>query len=206
MMGVVSPRSSRGATWRAVRPAAWLAAALLAVTVARVAVADDVSLPAGKQMELLAKVADYDRNFRPRAGARAQIVLLVKPDDGDSVRTAAQMQAALARIDTVAGLAHDDRVEPYRGAAALADECRSQHIAVVVVGPGFRDDVEAIRVALDDVDVLTVSAVADYVPKGIVLGFDLVGGHPKMLVHLTQAKRQHVAFMADVLKLMQIYE
>jgi hypothetical protein len=170
------------------------------------ALADDVALPAGKQMELLAKVADYDRNFRDRAGARAKIELLVKPGDGDSLRTATQMQAALAHIDTVAGLPHDDSIVPYRGAAALADECRAQHVAVVVVSPGFRDDVEAIRTALDGVNVLTVSAVADYVPKGIVLGFDLVGGHPKMLVQLTQAKRQHVAFMADVLKLMQVYE
>jgi hypothetical protein len=55
------------------------------------------------------------------------------------------------------------------------------------------------------VDVLTVSAVPDYVPKGIVLGFDLVGGHPKMLVNLGQATRQHVAFTTDVLRLMRVY-
>jgi hypothetical protein len=194
-------RPARGVLWGLVA-----AAALRGLLAPTSAFADDVALPAGKQMELLAKVADYDRNFRERAGPRAKIALLVKQGDGDSLRTATQMQAALARIDTVAGLQHDDSLETYRGAAALADECREQHVAVVVVGPGFRDDIEAIRAALDGVNVLTVSAVADYVPKGIVLGFDLVGGHPKMLVQLTQAKRQHVAFMADVLKLMQVYE
>jgi hypothetical protein len=188
------------------RPVAWLAAALLAVTLAGVADADDVTLPPAKQVDLLAKVADYDRNFRARAGARAQVLLLVKPGDGDSVRTASQMQAALAHVDAVGGLPHDDRVETYRGAAALAEECRTQHLAVVIVGPGFRDDIDAIRAALDGVDVLTVSAVPDYVPKGIVLGFDLVGGHPKMLVQLTQARKQHIAFVADVLKLMQVFE
>jgi hypothetical protein len=168
--------------------------------------ADDVTLPAAKQMELLAKVADYDRNFHERAGARARIMLLIKTGDGDSLRTATQMQVALSHIDAVAGLPHDDSIESYKGAPALADACRTQHVAIVVLGPGFRDDIEAIRAALDGVDVLTVSAVADFVPKGIVLGFDLVGGHPKMLVELTQARRQHVAFMADVLKLMQVYE
>jgi hypothetical protein len=190
----------------AVRRLAWFAALLLGVTAVRAALADDVTLPPAKQMELLAKVADYDRNFRARAGARAQVLLLVKPSDGDSVRTASQMQAALAHIEAVGGLPHDDRVENYAGAAALADEVRSQHLAVVVLGPGFRDDVDPIRAALDGVDVLTVSAVPDFVPKGIVLGFDLVGGHPKMLVHLTQARKQHVAFVADVLKLMQVFE
>jgi len=44
------------------------------------------------------------------------------------------------------------------------------------------------------------------VPRGIVLGFDLVGGKPKMLVNLGQARKQHVAFMAEVLKLAKVFE
>ena len=168
--------------------------------------AEDVALPAAKQMELLAKVADYDRNFHQRAGPRARVVLLVKPGEADSLRPATQMQAALSHIEAVAGLPHDDVIEPYKGAASLPELCRNQHVAILIVGPGFRGEIEAIRTALDGVDVLSVTAVADYVAKGIVLGFDLVGGHPKMLAHLTQAKRQHVAFMSDVLRLMQVYE
>ena len=183
----------------------FLALAALVVLSARSSFADDVVLPVAKQMELLAKVVDYDASFRARAGVRARVVILEKAGDGDSVRTAIQIQAALSHIDAVGGLAHDDIVETYGGAEALADECRSKHVAIVIVGPGFRDDVEAIRAALDGIDVLTVSAVADYVPKGIVLGFDLVGGHPKMLVQLTQARRQHVNFGSDVLRLMQVY-
>jgi hypothetical protein len=191
------------------RPA--IAASVLAIVgvallTAPGSLADDVALPVAKQMELLAKVADYDRNFHERAGTRARVVILEKAGDGDSVRTAIQMQAALSHIDAVAGLPHDDAIETYGGPAALAEECRSKHVAIIIVGPGFRDDVDAIRTALDGVDVLTVSAVADYVPRGIVLGFDLVGGRPKMLVQLTQAKRQHVTFVTDVLRLMQVYQ
>jgi uncharacterized protein DUF4154 len=182
-----------------------LALAGLVVLSARSSFADDVTLPVAKQMELLGKVVSYDGSFRERAGARARVVILEKAGDGDSVRTAIQIQAALSHVEAVGGLAHDDIVETYGGAAALADECRSKHVAIVIVGPGFRDDVESIRTTLDGVDVLTVSAVADYVPKGIVLGFDLVEGRPKMLVQLTQAKRQHVTFGSEVLRLMQVY-
>jgi hypothetical protein len=186
-------------------PISLLALAALVVLSARSSFADDVALPVAKQMELLAKVVDYDGSFRERAGGRARVVILEKAGDGDSVRTAIQVQAALSHIEAVGGLAHDDVVETYAGAEALADECRSKHVAIVIVGPGFRDDVESMRATLDGVDVLTVSAVADYVPKGIVLGFDLVEGRPKMLVQLTQAKRQHVAFGSEVLRLMQVY-
>jgi hypothetical protein len=89
-----------------------------------------------------------------------------------------------------------------------ACEVALDSLLLVWPGPTLTNDkeVEGIRTALDGVNVLTVSAVADYVPRGIVLGFDLVGGHPKMLIHLTQARRQHVAFMSDVLKLMQVFE
>jgi len=193
---------------RGPRSPIWIA--LLALTLIGLlpldGLADDVTLPAGKQMELLAKVADYDRNFRQRAGPRARVVLLVKPGDGDSVRTATQMQAALSHIDAVGGLPHDDVIETYKSAPAVADLCRTQHVAILILGPGFRTDVDAIRSALDGVDVLSVTAVADYVAKGIVLGFDLVGGRPKMLTHLTQAARQNVAFSSDILRLMQVYE
>jgi len=79
-------------------------------------------------------------------------------------------------------------------------------VAIVFVTPGFADDVDAIRGALDGVDVLSASAVADYVPKGVVLGFDLVSGKPKLLVNLTQAKKQQVDLSSDVLKLMKVYE
>src|SRR5438874_366246 len=51
---------------------------------------------------------------------------------------------------------------------------------------------------------LTASAVASQVTLGIVLGFDLVSGKPKLLVHLGQARRQHVDLSAEVLKLMRV--
>jgi hypothetical protein len=56
------------------------------------------------------------------------------------------------------------------------------------------------------VDVLTMGAVADYVPAGIVFGVDLISGKPKLLVNLTQARRQHVDFGAQLLRLARIYQ
>jgi hypothetical protein len=39
----------------------------------------------------------------------------------------------------------------------------------------------------------------------MVLGFDLVSGHPKLLVKLEQARKQQVSFPASVLSLMKVY-
>ena len=59
--------------------------------------------------------------------------------------------------------------------------------------------------ALAGLDVLTVSVDPNDIPNGIVLGFDLVSGKPVPLVLLPAAKRQHVAFMPQALKLMKVY-
>jgi hypothetical protein len=185
--------------------AAWLAVALLLF--ARVTSgADEVSVPIGLQAELVAKVAEYDRNFVPRAGDQAHILIVVKQSNADSVHVGAQLEAAFSRLGAIAGLAHDEAVVSFANAADLVAACRSRRAAIVVFGPGFGDDVDAIRGALTGVDILSVSSVPDYVPKGIVLGFDVVSGRPKLLVNLTQAKLQRVDLRSEVLKLMKVYE
>jgi len=168
--------------------------------------AEEAALPIALQVELLVKVASYDRNFQQRAGDRARVFIMTKPGNGDSGRVAAQVEAGLGRAPLIGGLPHDEVVTPYRGATELAELCRAQHAAIVYFGPGFRDDVAAIREALDGVDVLSVSAIPEYVEAGIVLGFDVASGRPELLVNLPQARRQKVALRADVLKLMKVFQ
>lgn len=169
--------------------------------------ADDVvAVPEGLQAELLAKVAGYDRSFAGRAGDRAHVIIVAKPGDDNSSRAAARLETALRALPNIGGLPHDEVVVSYAGAAALAPLVRARHAAIVYFTPGFGADLDPIRASLDGVDVLSVSAVADYVPRGIVLGFDLVSGKPKLLVHLGQARRQNVAFKAEVLKMMRVFE
>jgi hypothetical protein len=190
------------------RPAGLVLAAVVAsvLLVGPDARAEDVAVPIALEAQLLAKVASYDRHFVDRAAGSAKILLLVKPGNSQSSRTAAEMQRELGSVSQIAGLPHEEIVASYTDGASLKAACERDHIAVVFFGPGFADDIEAIRAALEGVDVLTAAAVPDYVPKGIVLGFDLVSGKPKLLVHLTQARIQHVDFSSSVLKLMRVYE
>lgn len=168
--------------------------------------AEESPVPEKLQAELLAKIAAYDRSFAARAGDRAHVLIVDKPDDADSVRSATHLEAELHELPDVGGLPHDEAVVPWPGASGLADLVRSRHAAIVYFTPGFAADVGAIRAALDGVDVLSVAAIPDYVPPGIVLGFDVVSGKPKLLVNLPQARRQHVAFMAEILKMAKVYE
>jgi hypothetical protein len=185
-----------------------LAATLMAAAVfgARWSHADMVGVPIELQAELLAKVAGYDRNMAARAGDRVQVLLVTNPSDAESGRFATRMQLALQSVGQIGGLPHDERITPFAGAAELAQQCRTRRIAIIIVAPGLGDHVGSIRDALDGIDVLTVASVPDYVQQGIVLGFDVVSGKPKLLVHLTRARRQHVELRAEVLKLMRVFE
>ncbi|HTN54529.1 MAG TPA: YfiR/HmsC family protein [Anaeromyxobacter sp.] len=184
------------------RATALVAALTLALPLA--AGAEDVPVPVGLQAELLVMIAGHDRNLPARAGAEVRTLVLTKAGD-ESAHAAAQFKAAAAAKPTVAGLPHVVEVAPFTTGPAVAELCRARHASIVYLTPGFTAaDAAAIGKALEGESVLTASATPAMVKKGVVLGFDLVSGRAKLLVDLTQAAKQRVAFGPDVLALMAV--
>ena len=163
-------------------------------------------VPASVQATLIAKVAGFDRSFPSRAGKRALVLVVQAKDDSESVRDAASIKAALSELPTVGGLPHDEQTVEYSNAAALAEMVRSRRAAIVYLSSGLSGHVPAIKHEFSSVNVLSVGAVPGDVPNGIVLGVDLVSGRPKLLINLTQARKQNVSLPASVLKLMEVYQ
>jgi hypothetical protein len=179
---------------------------LSAALMFEVAFADDIAVPVGLQASLLSKVVTYDRNLAERAGDRIHTLLVGKSKDPTSMPFIRQMRQALGEIDTFGPYPHDEEIVEFTDAAALAEKCRTERISIVYLGPGLHDDIDAIRNALEGLSILTVSASPDEVLRGIVLGFDLVQGKPKLVIHLPQARKQHVNMQSDLLKLMRIVQ
>jgi hypothetical protein len=179
--------------------------ALLWLFYCRPSAAQRVVVPAELQADLFSKVAAYDRNFASRAGSNALVVLVVKADEPKSSLFASSMKSALGRIERIGGLPHRETVVTYESPPKIASLVRSERAAAIYFGPGLTDEIESIRAALTGANVLSLGAVPEYVPKGVVLGFDLVSGKPKILVNLDQAQRQNVKFRADALRLMKVY-
>jgi hypothetical protein len=169
-------------------------------------IAEDVAVPVDLQAELMAKIASYDKNFAARAGDQAHVLIVSRRGDADSERTAVHMTRALSGLGDIGGLSHDETTVPFTNAKALADLCKARRISIVYVTQALGGEIEAIRDSLTGISVLSVAAVPGYVPRGIVLGFDVVSGRPKLVVHLGQAKKQSVALKAEVLKLVRVIE
>jgi hypothetical protein len=172
--------------------------------VTRRAWADEVIVPVDLQVSLLSKVAPYDRNFAARAGDAAR-VLVVRKGGAEAIRTATQLEKALSEISDIGGLPVRVSSASYSSPKELADLCNAQSAAIVCFSAGFQGDIPAIAEALSGVNILSVT-VTNAVAAGVVLGFDLVSGKPKLLCNLTQARKQNVSFKSEVLKLMRVVE
>lgn len=172
----------------------------------RAAGAEDPRVPARVQAELLSKVAAYDGSFAARAGARATVLVVVAEHVPDSLRFGAQIRAELSKQGKIGGVEHMEEVVHYSSPADLAKLCRERLPALVYLAPGLSQYAERIADALTGLDVLSVSAVPDDVSRRIVLGFELVSGKPKLLVHLGQARRQNVAFRPELLRLARVIQ
>lgn len=179
---------------------------IAALLVIRRSDAEEVPVPIDLQVDLLVKVAAYDKHMPARAGDRVRVLLLTRAGDPESTRMATQVTRALAAKDVIAALPHEETTARFTDGPALARRIAASRLSIVYFMPGFSDDeIVSAAAALFGVDVLTVAAFPRYVPGGVVLGFDIVSGKTKLLVHLAQAKRQRVALSADILSLMRVY-
>lgn len=193
----------RGAARRG-RGRAALLAALLLCGPGGAARADEPAVPVELQAELLARVVKYDRNFTVRSGERLQVLVAWRPGAEDSERIARQMAVALGNVPAIGGLPHDEHLVAYSTPARLRESARSTGSTLVILAPGIETDASALAKVFEGFDGLTVTTTAYGVDGGIVLGFDLVSGKPRMLLHLTQARKQHADFKAEVLKVMKV--
>ena len=186
------------------RRAAFLAVSL---TVSGTVLAREPTVPVPLQMDLLAKVAGYDRNLPTRAGDRVLALVVRKGADDEPTRGAAQAMLALEGRTELAGLPFSREEVAFTDAEALAKACREKKASLVYLAPGFTE-AEAAQVGkqLEGQSILSASADPALVGKGVVLGFDLVSGKPKLVVSLARAGKQSVALSAGVLKLMTVIE
>lgn len=169
--------------------------------------AEEDGVPVDLQMKLLVKVAGYDKNMPRRAGDKVNVAVVHKADDDVSERVAEQAARALGDHDEIAGLPVSVVSLVFGPAAELKKSIASRKIAIVYFAPGLtRKEVEDVATGLDGVSVLSATYTPTDVPRGVVLGFDVVSGKPKILVNLAQAKKQEVALSADLLKLAKVYE
>lgn len=167
--------------------------------------AEAVDVPVELQVNLVARVAAYDRNLQERAQGRVLVWILKAQGDLDSERVAAELEAAFKKVPSIAGLPATVRIVDYVSAEKLLERCKRDVPSVLYLSAGLSRQVSAIARELDGTALLTVAAVPRYVDAGsIVLGVESRSGKPGLVVHLERARHHHVAFKPELLKLARV--
>jgi hypothetical protein len=168
--------------------------------------ADDPSVPLQLQVELSAKILEYVQDPPMGSLDRVRIGIVVKPGSPESTRAGADLKVAFDRVGTIDGRAHEQSIVDWSGAAPLIEHARRGGLIVLYFTPGLAAEVQVVARALDGQRLITIAAVDSYVRDGVILGFELVSGHPKMIFNLAQSKRQGVILRAAVMKLMRVVQ
>jgi hypothetical protein len=168
--------------------------------------AEDPAVPLQLQADLTAKLIEYAQAPSPQGLTTLRIGILVRNGSIESQHFGTEIKAIFGRMATIAGMAHEESVIAWSTAAAFAEEARRRQLFAVYVTPGLRGEVPAIARALEGTPIISVAAIDTYVASGAILGFELVSGRPRMVLNLPQARKQGVAFRAQVMKLMRIVE
>lgn len=163
-----------------------------------------VDVPGGVQAGLAAKVASFDRNLSSRAGGTVNVLVLVRGGNAQSDAVAADFVSGIQKTGSIGGMPVKATKGTYQNAGAVAASVKSGKVSVVYFSAGLEGEATAVGAALRGTSVLTVTAERAAVSKGVVLGFDLVGGKPKLLINVGQAKAQSVSLPAQVLQLAQV--
>jgi hypothetical protein len=168
--------------------------------------ADDPSVPLQLQVDFTAKILEYVQDPPAVSLDRVRIGIVVNQGSAESTRAGAELKVAFGRLGTIGGRAHEQSIVDWSGAAPLIADSRRQGLTVLYFTPGLGAQVQMVARALDGQRLMTIAAVDSYVRDGVLLGFELVSGHPKMIFNLAQSKRQGVVLRAAVMKLMRIVE
>lgn len=167
---------------------------------------DEVSVPIALQVELLDRLLWYERSLQKSPDAPVTVLVLVRDGNKESARTAAQLEAQLARVKSLGGRRFSRRTVVFATAEQLQQTVRTQTPYLLYLAQGFEDLVGPIAKALQGTRALTVSAVGTDVGRGAVLSFELSSSKPRIVLDLRRARAQQMDFSAQLLRIARVIQ
>lgn len=165
--------------------------------------AEDVGVPIDLQVQLLARVARYERRYASSAEP-APTLIVVERGNVESTRVGAQLAVQFRRTPEVGGREVVVSEHEFTTPAGLVAAVENRSIAIVYLTPGLERHARAIGDALRNHTVLTVSAFAADAGRGAVLSFELVSSRPRMAIDLTRARAQSLSFSAQLFRVVRV--
>jgi hypothetical protein len=170
--------------------------------------AQEMTIPADLQYDLLIKVLTFDRNLRSRVGTEIVIGIAYQTAVRESI---VAKDALLDAIRTSGASPWNDL--PVRAVVIelgdpndLAEIFGREGIDVLYIAPLRAFDVRAIIPVCNAKRVLSFTGVPEYIAAGVSVGFDIKEDRPEILVNLASARLAGADFSSKLLRLVRLVE
>ena len=159
---------------------------------------DPVLLPAEAQVALFQKIWSLDRSM---AVAPGTIIVVYQSRFRHSLVTKDEMLEAIARNGRTMTAVP---VDLDRGAGELDSVLKHAKNAVLYVAPLRAVDVRTVTAPAASHGIRTVTAVREYVGRGVAVGVVLRGKRAAVVIDLKQSRREGADFSSQLLKLAEV--
>jgi hypothetical protein len=172
---------------------------LLAPTFSLSSRAQDAAVPIALQIELAGRLLWYERGLQKSSERQLRALILERTRDPVSARMAAQLATQLSETSLGGRRVVVARVS-YESVDQVARAAVQQRAYLAWFTAGFSELSGELGRALGARGVLTISSHGPDAARGVVLGFELESGKPRIMLNLKQARAQKLDFSAQLLR------
>jgi hypothetical protein len=164
-----------------------------------------ITVPVNIQYQLLAKSLPYVKFLATKPEGVCKIALIYQSKNRMSVEAKTEFENMFSSTPCRLGV-RPIEIKPFDLSESIKLEDALRDAMIAYITPLRAVDIGKIVTLCKMMNVLSVDAVAEEIRQGVILGFDVEGGKPKILVNLRSAEMSGIAFSADYLKLVKIVE
>jgi len=176
---------------------------LLSFTPPQVLTAQEMALPVETQWSLFDRILGFDRTFQERT--RDELVMGVLLQEGNRTSRNARDEFLRASRSVPSRTLRPERIRFVSLEATSALELRrrleEEGVDLLYVTPLRAHDISRVSQVSEDLGVVTMTGVREYVEDGIGLGLGVRGGRPEILVNLEVCRRAGMDLSSELLKL-----
>jgi hypothetical protein len=171
------------------------------------AITQEMPVPVDVQASLLPKILSFQRLGPQGRNDNAAVGIVYQPQVRSSFVCANEIAEQLPRfLRNSDGSASSCVMIEYVSLSDLSHRIADEAVSMVYVAPLRSVDISELAKMLENRHLLSFTGVPLYVEEGLMLGVEIAGNHPKIVVNLSVARAAGVEFSSQLLKLSRVIE
>jgi hypothetical protein len=166
--------------------------------------AEDAGVPVALQVELPSRLLWNERGLQQSLQKEVRALIIERARDPVSGLAAAQLAAQLEQVKALGGKRVVQRRVIFESPEQVGRVVQEQRPYLAYLTPNLAPVTAELSRVLAARGVLSVSTQGADTGRGVVLGFELESGKPRILLNLVQARAQKLDFSAQFLRVVRV--